>query len=1435
MDSRAVLSFDGNRSRIGTQEGKLAEARCSFFFVNATKPQQTMTYHNIAGALLLLAVAIGFSRPSYGMQQAGDFMPGRVLVQFKEGVLPQKGAAKTGLVSFDRAAERFGVVAVAQAFPSIEAAAAKREISAKAQALRRVYDVRYSGPYDPKMVAEKIAGDPDVENAEPRVVYRLAWDGLLPTEARAVPNDTEFHDQTHFNNLRMTEAWDVAKGEDSDVLIAIVDSGTDWNHPDLRDNVWTNPGEIPLNGVDDDGNGYVDDIRGWNFGNNSADPNVLPNSSEASDHGTWVAGVAAAVTNNASGIAGTGWNARFMAVNVSCSSGGFVCYGADGVAYAALNGADVITASWGNSTESSFERAVVEMALEEGALVVAASSNTVASLDELPVYPAAYAATLSVGGTKKDSDQSVFSYGRSVNVFAPALQIDATTPGDGYVEVSGVSFAVPLVAGIAALVKTAFPNFSPNQLREQIRLTSDRMEEVNPENLAGLLGRGRVNAYRAVTESTPPGIRLEDWMWMDVDGHSDLESSGTVQGMATFTNYGGDAQALTVGLESPSPFVEFVRASEVVGALAHGASHSATFEFTLADNTPDYYQALVYTTIADGEFEDSPDILRFSVNEVEVATHYTGALVTSITNEGNIGYIEGQGFSPGRGFRVRDRDGFQRDLLYEGGLLLGTGPDTISDCVRATNTGPHTGQHNDLVLKAGTSLHVVSPGQLTSQQGRVELVDTDARNPLGVTVLQESYVDSAPENEDFMILKYTVTNANEAASLSNLYVGLFFDWDVQELNEQRDVARFDMVRMVGYVEDGFNPTAAAGVKVLTNNAGLSYGALESPITGFTERNKWDLLSGGIGRKELRLKDVSQLMGAGPFSLLPKQSVTVAFAVLGGTSGADLLENADNAQLLWDTVLEPASRPTEIQLIHNVAGLDVDIYLDGERMQDDWVFRSATGYSALESRSQTLDVVAATAVDNTSPLASIDFEFEVGTSNQIFVYGNAEEVRLVAVKDVRKEAEDEASVGLYVAHGASDAGAVTLRLRDPEDGYAVYALLEDNLDFGDTGSYHVLEPRAFEIEVAVPGSLTPLDAYRFDFGGLGGKSMVLGLSGAGTNASEGLALLGVLPSGEVRLAAEASTALSTVQLFHNVAGLSLDVYLDGVRLQDDWSFQSATGFADLLRGRHMLQLVDAEAQDNAVPLASLEIDMEAGMSSQVMAYGNEEEVQLVALAGVRTVGGSQMVGVRMAHGARDVGEVAVRLLDPDAENREHIVLESSLGFGSIGEVNETDVRTLNVEVAGGAVLEVYSFDFGGLEEQVFTLGLSGAGASAEEGLTLMGVLPSGEVRLPLAVVTASEAGAVLPEAFVLRGNYPNPFNPSTRIVFDLPAAAHVTAELVDILGRVVKQVPLREYEAGAGRSLEISALDLASGLYFYRVTAVMDQETVMQTGRITLVK
>ncbi|MCH8960875.1 MAG: S8 family serine peptidase, partial [Bacteroidetes bacterium] len=416
-------------------------------------------------------------------------MPGMVVVQFKAGIEIPHGAAKSGVASFDQVAAKHQVYAIEKAFPFLEAVAAKRALSEKAEALRRIYVVRYRTPMRPRHVAAMLAQDPNVVFAEPQFIRRITEDvsasmeALLPTE----PNDALFGNMTHLAHLRLPEAWDVVKGEQGSVVIAIVDGGTEWRHPDLMANVWTNPGEVDGNGIDDDGNGYVDDIHGWNFAADpdTNDPTGLANSPSNARHGTGVAGAAVAVTNNAVGVAGTSWNARFMAVNAGCpNQDGLICFGFAGILYAAMNGADIINASWGGEGRSQAEIQVIEMALEAGALVVAAAGNE----GRGPSYPASFGeSVIAVAATDRHDEHAYFSNIYETNdISAPGVGIYSTV-SSGYQVMTGTSMAAPHVSGALAIARSLRP---ADDLEKRLKEHSERLDWDGSDAYEDVFGAG---------------------------------------------------------------------------------------------------------------------------------------------------------------------------------------------------------------------------------------------------------------------------------------------------------------------------------------------------------------------------------------------------------------------------------------------------------------------------------------------------------------------------------------------------------------------------------------------------------------------------------------------------------------------------------------------------------------------------------------------------------------------------------------------------------------------------------------------------------------------------------------------------------------------------------------------------------------------------------
>ncbi len=639
--------------------------RRMIFLLSACKPRGGSFFIS-AALLLILALlaptALAQKKPTDGSharrkldallaptalaQEEPAYKTGVVVVQFTPEVSIANKAARAGLQEFDSRAAGYGVHLIERVYPFLDHVEPTPKTRRNLLALRRTYYVRYTADVLPKEIASDLASAPGVVYAEPVLINRMQ----AGRRQRVDPNDPRFGDQPELRLLQLPEAWDVVKGEEGAprVVIAVVDGGGEWRHEDLRANVWTNPGEIPGNGIDDDNNGFIDDVHGVNFANQDDrdnDPTGLPETPGSALHGTASAGSASAVTDNGIGVAGAAWNAEIMHINTSCGraeSDGGICYGYEGILYAAANGADIINASWGGLEDTDDKVTSVDqtldLATDMGALVVASASNDNINNDLFRYYPARNPRVLSVGATEKATRQRAgFSnYGKLVNVFAPGVDILTTESDNGYVLVSGTSFSSPLTAGVAALVKTKFPEMTPDALREHIRLTSDNMDAENP-SLAGHLGRGFVNALAAVQTPSLPAVRLKRWSWADRDGDRQIASGDAVTVTATVVNYLSDARQLTVELveAEPYPFIEMTVGKADVGYLASGDSVEVRFEFRVATDTPVNQRVRFYTHIRDGAHEDQADMLSFQVNRSLEEVHRSLSALYTATGGNN--------------------------------------------------------------------------------------------------------------------------------------------------------------------------------------------------------------------------------------------------------------------------------------------------------------------------------------------------------------------------------------------------------------------------------------------------------------------------------------------------------------------------------------------------------------------------------------------------------------------------------------------------------------------------------------------------------------------------------------------------------------------------------------------------------------------------------
>jgi subtilisin family serine protease len=344
-----------------------------------------------------------------------------------------------------------------------------------------------------------------------------------------IPNDPQYPKQYHLPLIHAPQAWDVTTGSSS-VIIAVVDSGVDLNHPDLAAKIWTNPREIAGNGRDDDGNGYVDDVHGWNFVENNNNVEPVPVAGEDNSvvaHGTLAAGIAAAVSNEGWGSAGVDWQARIMPLKIFAHDGtGTVSGVVQAIEYAVANGAKVINLSLGGSWSDAFTPAI-QAAYQAGVVVVCAAGNQNLPLGnsqatwESPVCndgpnPLTDNMILGVGATDANDRKAYYS---NYDTSTGKHFVDLSAPGDEiygplfyapsfpdfgqyWGTNSGTSFSCPQAAGAAALLLAHEPTLTPAQVFARLKAGTDNIDSLNP-GYAGMLG-GRLNIARSLGLVSPP-------------------------------------------------------------------------------------------------------------------------------------------------------------------------------------------------------------------------------------------------------------------------------------------------------------------------------------------------------------------------------------------------------------------------------------------------------------------------------------------------------------------------------------------------------------------------------------------------------------------------------------------------------------------------------------------------------------------------------------------------------------------------------------------------------------------------------------------------------------------------------------------------------------------------------------------------------------------
>lgn len=753
------------------------------------------------------------------------------------------------------------------------------------------------------------------------------------------PDDASISQQYYLDMIKAYDAWDITQGSES-IVIGIVDSGGDLDHPDLQDKLFINEAD-PVDGIDNDNDGYIDNYRGWDFSGDDfnlintpgfiGDNNPSIPKGNLFAHGTRVAGCAAASTNNGIGIAGVGYKTKLLftkhyADNQADNSTFYSSNLYLGVLYAATHGAKIINCSWGSSSASIINQDIIKyVTLDLGCLVIAAAGN---SNSAAPVYPAAYDYVLSVAASDEADLRYAFSsYGHTIDLTAPGVNIYSTMYNDTYASQSGTSFSAPIAAGAAALVWAHYPNMSPLQVAEKLRVTADESFYLSNPSFVNQLGKGRLDIVKALTVETP-SIRASNPLL--VAENSTLPQPGESANLYfDFTNYlHPSTGSLMVSLSSTSPYLSIFQDELTLGVIAEmGTIRNSVhpFQLVLSEHIPVDVPLEFILTYSDGDYSDF-QIIRWQfpqhmdVNENNITT--------SVASNGRLGFADTQNQQGGSGFLFNGQN-----LLYEMGLIMGTSSTDLFNNVRSI------GNAYDQDFTPTSAIAKSTPGERSSSE-----VHGDFRNSINASSesLKISYrslvwaKETGSPYNDFVILEYRIKNTS-TSEMEDFYFGIFADWDIAQ-GGGADKADWNSTLKLGYVFPAQDATLPhTGIQLLTGN--VHYVAIDNDHTiagnpfgiydGFTDAEKFSSISGFPKTQAGNTttgNDVSHVISSGPYTIPAGEEVILAFALHGASTYENLITSSKYADSVYNFTLK-APQPL-VELTQTCSGTSATLSATG---------------------------------------------------------------------------------------------------------------------------------------------------------------------------------------------------------------------------------------------------------------------------------------------------------------------------------------------------------------------------------------------------------------------------------------------------------------------------------------------------------------------------
>jgi hypothetical protein len=714
---------------------------------------------------------------------------GHVRVQFQSPFFGQSDIPKG--FRLERRLLELNQTLLEAADPAMQASARQR-MNAEYE-LARCAVLAYDGDEDPRSAAARVAKVSAVTFAEP-------WYAM---EVEGTPNDPLFSQQDGLRTIKMPEAWDVTQGNEN-VVIAIVDNGVEQGHEDLKNSLWVNTKEVAGNGVDDDGNGYIDDYNGYNFG--WKDDGTLPgntSNSGAGGHGTNVAGIAGATTNNGIGVAGVANKCRIFPLKCGLRGSDKVVYGYEGLIYAAQMGFKVANCSWGTQNSagstkqySAIDQSVIHYCMAMGMVVTSSAGNHgngVGGSGWLEFnYPSAYDGVIGTGETTpKDKITNTTGLGRNAWVMAPGNGATTTVVGGGYSSsgIAGTSFAAPMSAGAAALVRSRWPSLTPRQVAALLKATADPISVANPA-LARFIP-GRLNVHRAVNTdpATTPGLRVTAVSRRNTKGEeTDRYRDGdTLLLYYTVVNDLGQSKELeftTRLLDGAGWIVTYPQQNTKHAALAAGAS-AEIGPFRIVIIRMQDRPVMLELAYSDGAYNDRS--FDYLPRASRMTTFANEQLTVSVGDQGMFAYA-GADFIGNN--TPNDGTGFgwlpaMENLAYSSGFLFSEGD---RRALKAFN--------NDSFVSDFTAIKTFTAPETN------RCVFSDAKSgsrTIGINV--EERVTFPSPSAQAVVLAFTLQSTS-TSDLSDVSAGYMFDFDIGSNGDDNRVRRAPEALPVSFRETG---------------------------------------------------------------------------------------------------------------------------------------------------------------------------------------------------------------------------------------------------------------------------------------------------------------------------------------------------------------------------------------------------------------------------------------------------------------------------------------------------------------------------------------------------------------------------------------------------------------------------------------------------------